>query len=179
WVCRRGRLAPRSTGLSAPGGRPDKKPPPIRSSAWSNGTPSPCPCSLSPWSSSWRSSSVGSVSTAKCSTFPRALQRDRGRRVTTLQRRVGLPYPVPLFADDRRVDRAVGMAHQAGQRPVVAPHVEAVEALLLDAADARAEPPPQHGERGEVDLRVAVGVGVVLLELQVALVVAEPVEHER
>ena len=51
--------------------------------------------------------------------------------------------------------------------------------MLPEAADARAEPPPQHRERGEVDLRVAVGVGVVLLQLQVALVVEEPVEHER
>ena len=99
--------------------------------------------------------------------------------MTALQRRIELPHPVPLLGDDLGVDRAVGPAHQAGQRPVVAPGVEAVEALLLEAADAGAEPPPQHRERGEVDLRVAVGVGVVLLQLQVALVVAEPVEHER
>jgi hypothetical protein len=51
--------------------------------------------------------------------------------------------------------------------------------LLLEAADAGAESPPQHRERREVDLRVAVRVGVVLFQLQVALVVAEAVEHER
>ena len=37
---------------------------------------------------------------------------------------------------------------------------------------------PDHAEGGEVDLGVAVGVGVVLFEVEVALVVEHAVEHE-
>ena len=77
------------------------------------------------------------------------------------------------------VDRAVGPPPHTGQRPVVVRAVKAVEALLLNIADARAEASSQHREHGEVDLRIAVGVGVVLLQIQVAFVVQEPVEHER
>jgi hypothetical protein len=74
--------------------------------------------------------------------------------------------------------RPVGPAHQPGQRPVISLGVEAVEALLHEAADARTEPSPQHRERGEVDLRVSVSVGVVLFQVQVAFVVQDPVEDE-
>ena len=40
----------------------------------------------------------------------------------------------------------------------------AVDALAVQAADAGAEPHADHAEGGEVDLGVAVGVGVVLFE---------------
>jgi hypothetical protein len=43
----------------------------------------------------------------------------------------------------------------------------------------RGQKPSEHGECGEVDLRVAVRVGVVLVELELALVVEQPIEHER
>ena len=49
----------------------------------------------------------------------------------------------------------------------------------MRAPYAWAEPPTEHREGSEVDLCVAVGVGVVLLEFQVALVVQESVENER
>jgi hypothetical protein len=60
--------------------------------------------------------------------------------VTAFQRRIELTHPVPLLGDDLRIDRAVGSTHQAGQRPVVPSSVEAVEALLVKATDAGAEP---------------------------------------
>ena len=66
---------------------------------------------------------------------------------------------------------AIGSRHQVRQDAIVAGAVNPVEPLVLDAADARTEAPTQHGESGEVDLRVAVGVGVVLLQLQIALVI--------
>ena len=56
--------------------------------------------------------------------------------------------------------------------------VGAVDPLAVQAADARAEPHADHPEGGEVDLGVAVGVGVVLFEVEVALVVEHAVEHE-
>ena len=50
---------------------------------------------------------------------------------------------------------------------------------MVQPADAGAEAHADHGERGEVDLGVAVGVGVVLLEVEVAFVIEHAVEHER
>ncbi len=46
--------------------------------------------------------------------------------------------------------------------------------LLLDVADPRPEAAAEHREGCEVDLRVAVSVRVVLLELEVALIVESP-----
>ena len=57
--------------------------------------------------------------------------------------------------------------------------VGAIDALAVQAADARAEAHADHDERGEVDLGVAVGVGVVLFEVEVALVVQHAVEHTK
>ena len=56
---------------------------------------------------------------------------------------------------------------------MVAVGVGAVDALAVQAADAGAEPHADHAEGGEVDLGVAVGVGVVLFEVEVALVVED------
>ena len=61
---------------------------------------------------------------------------------------------------------------------MVARRVGAVDALAVQAADARAEAHADHHEGGEVDLGVAVGVGLVLFEVEVALVVEHAVEHE-
>ena len=61
---------------------------------------------------------------------------------------------------------------------MVARRVGAVDALAVQVADARAEAHADHHEGGEVDLGVAVGVGVVLFEVEVALVVEHAVEHE-
>ena len=61
---------------------------------------------------------------------------------------------------------------------MVAGRVGAVDALAVQATDAGAEPHADHAEGGEVDLGVPVGVGVVLFEVEVALVVEHAVEHE-
>ena len=61
---------------------------------------------------------------------------------------------------------------------MVAGRVGAVDALAVEAADSGAEPHADHPEGREVDLGVAVGVGVVLFEVEVALVVEHAVEHE-
>ncbi len=61
---------------------------------------------------------------------------------------------------------------------MVAGRVGAVDPLAVQAANAGAEPHADHHEGGEVDLGVAVGVGVVLFEVEVALVVEHAVEHE-
>ena len=44
--------------------------------------------------------------------------------------------------------------------------------------DARAEAQAQHGEGGEVDLGIAVSIGVVLFDLELALVVKQTVQHK-
>ena len=57
--------------------------------------------------------------------------------------------------------------------------IKPVEALLLDPSDAWTESFPQHCECGEVDLGVAMRVGVVFFQIQVAFVVQESIiEHE-
>ena len=61
---------------------------------------------------------------------------------------------------------------------MVALGIGAVDALSVQASDARAEAHADHGEGGEVDLGVAVRIGVVLLEVEVAFVVEHAVEHE-
>ena len=61
---------------------------------------------------------------------------------------------------------------------MVAVGVGAVDPLAVQAADAGAEPHADHAEGGEVDLGVAVGVGVVLFEVEVALVVEHAVDHD-
>ena len=49
---------------------------------------------------------------------------------------------------------------------------------LLNSADARREAQAQHGEGGEVDLGIAVGVGVMLFNLELALVVKQTVQYK-
>ena len=61
---------------------------------------------------------------------------------------------------------------------MVAVGVGVANALAVQAADAGAEPHADHSEGGEVDLGVAVGVGVVLFEVEAALVVEHAVEDE-
>ena len=61
---------------------------------------------------------------------------------------------------------------------MVACRVGAVDPLAVQAANAWAEAHADHHEGREVDLGVAVGVGVVLFEVEVALVVEHAVEHE-
>ena len=99
--------------------------------------------------------------------------------MATLQRRVELSHAVPLLGDRARVDGAVGSPYEAFERAVIATVIDTVDALVVRAPDAWAEPPTEHREGSEVDLCVAVAVGVVLVEFQVALVVQEPVENER
>ena len=69
---------------------------------------------------------------------------------------------------------------RAGSRTPRA-RVGAVDPLAVQAADVRAEPHSDHPEGHEVNprvRRVRVGVGVVLFEVEVALVVQHAVEHE-
>jgi len=61
---------------------------------------------------------------------------------------------------------------------VVAVGIDPVDALVLDSADARTETQAQHGEGGEVDLGIAVGVGVMLFDLELALVVKQTVQYK-
>ena len=70
-----------------------------------------------------------------------------------------------------RIYRTIGSRHQVRQDAIVAVAVNPVEPLVLDATDARTEAPTEHGEGREVDLCVAVGVRVVLVQLQIALIV--------
>jgi hypothetical protein len=58
------------------------------------------------------------------------------------------------------VDGPIGAAHQGCKRAVVTDGIQPVDALVLNAAYARAEAQAHHREGGEVDLGVAMGVGV-------------------
>ena len=49
---------------------------------------------------------------------------------------------------------------------------------VLDSSDARAAAQAQHGEDGEIDLCIAVGIGVMLFDLELALVVKQTVQHK-
>ena len=82
---------------------------------------------------------------------------------------------IPLVGDPTRVDLPIRRTHTAPENAVVA-RVDTGESLLLDAPHPRTEAPAEHRERGDVDVGIAVGVCVVLLELQVALVVQPPVQ---
>ena len=66
------------------------------------------------------------------------------------------PADQPAALDDRLEDA------------VVAGRVGAVDRLAVQAGDARAEPHADHPEGREVDPGVAVGVGVLLVEVEVA-----------
>ena len=94
------------------------------------------------------------------------------------ERRVELADAVPLLGDEAEVHGPTAALEDRLKDAVVAGGVGAVDALAVQAADAGAEPHADHPEGGEVDLGVAVGVGVVLFEVEVALVVEDAVEHE-
>ena len=85
---------------------------------------------------------------------------------------------VPLLGDEAEVHRPPAALEDRLENAVVAARVGTVDPLAVQAADARAEPHADHPEGREVDLGVAVGVGVVLFEVEVALVVEHAVEHE-
>src|SRR5262249_48177891 len=53
-----------------------------------------------------------------------------------------------------------------------------VDTLVLDSADPRAKAQAQHGEGGEVDLGIAVGVGIMLFDLELAFIIKQTVEYE-
>ena len=94
------------------------------------------------------------------------------------ERRVELADAVPLLGDEAEVHRPTAALEDRLEDAVVAGRVGAVDPLAVQAADSGAEPHADHAEGGEVDLGVAVGVGVVLFEVEVALVVEHAVEHE-
>ena len=102
----------------------------------------------------------------------------RCRRSLTLERGVELTQAVPVLGDLLGVDGLVGAADQRCNRTVVAAGIDPVDALMLDSADARAKAQAQHGESGEVDLSIAMGVGVMLFDLELALVVKQTVQHK-
>ena len=94
------------------------------------------------------------------------------------ERRVELADAVPLLGDEAEVHRPPSALEDRLEDAVVARRVGAIDTLAVQAANARAEAHADHHEGGEVDLGVAVGVGVVLFEVEVALVVKHAVEHE-
>ena len=49
---------------------------------------------------------------------------------------------------------------------------------MLYFPDPGAEAQAQHGEDGEVDLGIAVGVGIMLFDLELALVVKQTVQYK-
>jgi len=61
---------------------------------------------------------------------------------------------------------------------VVVVGIDSIDALVLDSADPRAEAQAQHGEGGEVDLGIAVGVGIMLFDLELALVAKQTVQYK-
>ena len=81
------------------------------------------------------------------------------------ERRVELADAVPLLGDEAEVHRPPAALEDRLEDAVVAVSVGAVDPLAMQAADAGAEPHADHAEGGEVDLGVAVGVGVVLFEV--------------
>ena len=85
------------------------------------------------------------------------------------ERRVELADAVPLLGDEAEVHRPTAALEDRLEDAVVAGRVGAVDSLAVQAADSGAEPHADHPEGGEVDLGVAVGVGVVLFEVEVAL----------
>jgi hypothetical protein len=54
----------------------------------------------------------------------------------------------------------------SGSREVLEDELGLEDALVLDSSDARAEAQAQHGEGGEIDLGIAVCIGVVLFDLE-------------
>ena len=105
-------------------------------------------------------------------------QGDRGGGVSGFKRGVEMTESIPLVGDPSGVDLPILSAHEAPESAVVA-RVDPVEPLLLEAPNPRTEATSEHRERGKIDVGVAVGVRVVLLELEVALVVKEPVQDGR
>ena len=67
---------------------------------------------------------------------------------------------------------------QRCKRTVVVVGIDSIDALVLDSADPRAEAQAQYGEGGEVDLGIAVGVGIMLFDLELALVVKQTVQYK-
>ena len=121
---------------------------------------------------------VGGVEAVRRLEAVEPLERGRRGGVAGGERRVELADAVPLLGDEAEVHRPPSALENRLEDAVVARRVGAVDALAVQAADARAEAHADHHEDGEVDLGVAMGVGVVLFEVEVALVVEHAVEHE-
>ena len=75
--------------------------------------------------------------------------------------RVELAHGVPLFRDQAEVNGAPPAFQHGVQRPVIAGGVGAIDILAMEVLDPWAEAQAGHGKGGEVDLGIAVGVGVV------------------
>ena len=84
--------------------------------------------------------------------------------------RVELADAVPLLGDEADVHRPPAARQDRLEDAVVAGRVGARDPLAVQAAHARAEAPADQRDGGDVDLGVAVGVGVVRFEAEVALV---------
>ena len=93
-------------------------------------------------------------------------------------RRVELADAVPLLGDEADVHRPPAALQDRLEDAVVAGRVGAIDPLAVQAAHARAEAHADHRDGGDVDLGVAVGVGVVRFEVEVALVGEHAVEHD-
>jgi hypothetical protein len=95
-----------------------------------------------------------------------------------LKRCVKLAHAIPLLGDQLGIDGPVRAADQRGEWTIVALGINAVDALMPNAANAWTETLAEHGEGGKVKLGVAVGIGVMLFDFELALVVQQAVENE-
>ena len=84
---------------------------------------------------------------------------------------------VPLGADPVDTDRPIRPGDHGRECFVVSFLVDSIDPLVVEPPNARAETLPEHGESSEVDFGVAVGVDVVLLNVEVGLMVEQSVEH--
>jgi hypothetical protein len=86
--------------------------------------------------------------------------------VPSLKRCVKLAHAVPLLGDQVGIDGPVRTTEQRCGRAVIAIGINPVDALVLNAADARTEAQAQHTEGGKIELGVAVGIGVMAINAQ-------------
>jgi hypothetical protein len=76
-----------------------------------------------------------------------------------------IAHSVPVVYNRLWIDSAVSLAHNVSKLPVIHGGVDAVDVLVLYVLDAWAKPPPQHGECGEVQFRVAMRIRIMFLDL--------------
>jgi hypothetical protein len=73
----------------------------------------------------------------------------------------------------------LAVAEERGEGPIVPVRINPVDPLPVEPTDARTEALPKHGEGRKIQLYIPMGVGIVLVRIEIGLMIEQAVQDVR